>query len=103
VRRLRRGDYSVQGHLDLHGMTKEEAKVAAERFLRDARSDAKRCVLLVHGRGLHSKDQIPVLKDALRRWLSTARFAKHVLAFASAKPQDGGVGAVYVLLRKLGR
>ena len=103
VRRLRRGDYAVQGHLDLHGLTKEEAKLAAERFLKESRERAKRCVLLVHGRGLHSKDQVPVLKEALQHWLSTARFGKHVLAFATARPQDGGAGAVYVLLRKLGR
>jgi DNA-nicking Smr family endonuclease len=103
VRRLRKGDYAVQGHFDLHGMTKDEAKEAAELFLRNARSAGKRCVLLVHGRGLHSKDQVPVLKEALKRWLATARFAKHVLAFATARPQDGGAGAVYVLLRKLGK
>jgi DNA-nicking Smr family endonuclease len=103
VRRLRRGEYAVQGHYDLHGLTKDEAKVAAERFLRDARTAGKRCVVLVHGRGLHSKDQMPVLKEALKRWLSTARFGKHVLAFATARPQDGGAGAVYVLLRRLGR
>lgn len=103
VRRLRHGEYAVQGHLDLHGMLKDEAKVAVERFLREARSGGKRCVLLVHGRGLHSKDQLPVLKDALKRWLATARFGKHVLAFATARPQDGGAGALYVLLRKLGR
>jgi DNA-nicking Smr family endonuclease len=103
VRRLRRGDYAVQGHLDLHGMTKDAAKVAVEAFLRTSRNAGKRCVLLVHGRGLHSKDQTPVLKEALRTWLVTARFGKHVLAFATARPQDGGSGAAYVLLRKLGR
>jgi DNA-nicking Smr family endonuclease len=103
VRRLRRGDYAVQGHLDLHGMTKDEAKHGVEAFLKGARNAGKRCVLLVHGRGLHSKDQVPVLKEALRTWLVTARFGKHVLAFATARPQDGGAGAVYVLLRKLGR
>jgi DNA-nicking Smr family endonuclease len=57
-------------------------------------------VLVVHGRGLHSKDQVPVLKEALKRWMQTARFARHVLAFTSARPPDGGTGAVYVLLRK---
>jgi DNA-nicking Smr family endonuclease len=103
VRRLRKGEWAVQGHVDLHGMTKDEAKVAVERFLRESRNAGKRCVLLVHGRGLHSKDQVPVLKEALKTWLVTARFGKHVLAFATARPQDGGAGAIYVLLRKLGR
>lgn len=103
VRKLRRGDFAVQGHVDLHGMTRDEAKRAVEGFLRASRNGGKRCVLVVHGRGLHSKDQLPVLKDALRTWLSTARFGRHVLAFATARPVDGGAGAIYVLLRRAGR
>ena len=103
VRRLRRGEFSVQGHLDLHGMSRGEARSAVDTFLREARQKGKRCVLLVHGRGLHSRDQVPVLKDALKNWLATARFGRHVLAFATARPPDGGAGAVYVLLRRLGR
>jgi DNA-nicking Smr family endonuclease len=103
VRKLRRGEFAVQGHVDLHGLTRDEAKRSVELFLRASRNAGKRCVLVVHGRGLHSKDQLPVLKDALRTWLSTARFARHVLAFATARPVDGGAGAVYVLLRRTGR
>jgi DNA-nicking Smr family endonuclease len=103
VRKLRRGDYSVQGHLDLHGQTRQEAKGDVERFLREARRSGKRCVVVVHGRGLHSRDQLPVLKDALKTWLGQARFARHVLAFATARPTDGGAGALYVLLRRPGR
>ncbi|BDG04080.1 Smr/MutS family protein [Anaeromyxobacter oryzae] len=103
VRKLRRGDFAVQGHIDLHGMTREEAKGAVEVFLRASRQAGKRCVLVVHGRGLHSKDQLPILKDSLRTWLATARFARHVLAFATARPVDGGAGALYVLLRRAGR
>lgn len=103
VRKLRRGDFAVQGHIDLHGMTRDEAKRAVDEFLRRSRSAGKRCVLVVHGRGLHSKDQLPVLKDALRAWLASARFSRHVLAFASARPVDGGAGAIYVLLRRAGR
>lgn len=103
VRKLRRGEYAVQGHVDLHGLRRDEAKAAVDRFLKEARAVGKRCVLLVHGRGSHSKDQVPVLKEALRTWLATARFGRHVLAFATARPQDGGAGAVYVLLRRAGR
>ena len=103
VRRLRRGEFAVQGHIDLHGMTREEAKSAVDAFLKKERSAGKRCVLLVHGRGLHSKDQVPILKDALKHWLATARFGRHVLAFATARPVDGGAGAIYVLLRRAGR
>ena len=103
VRKLRRGEFAVQAHVDLHGMTRDEAKRALDAFLRASRNAGKRCVLVVHGRGLHSKDQLPVLKDALRTWLSTARFSRHVLAFATARPADGGAGAIYVLLRRAGR
>jgi len=101
VRRLRKGEFAVQGHVDLHGMTREEAKAALDTYLSQARQAGKRCVLVVHGRGLHSKDQVPVLKDAVKRWMATARFAERVLAFATARPHDGGAGAVYVLLRRL--
>ncbi len=100
LKRLRRGDYAVQGSLDLHGMTREEAKPALLAFLQQARVAGKRCVLLVHGRGLHSKDQVPVLKEAVRRWLSSERFAQSVLAFSTARQHDGGAGALYLLLRK---
>jgi DNA-nicking Smr family endonuclease len=100
LRRLRKGEFAVQGHLDLHGLSRDEARPALEAFLAAARAAKKRCVLVVHGRGLHSKDQMPVLKDALKRWMATARFAQHVLAFATARPHDGGAGAVYVLLRR---
>ena len=101
--KLRRGEFSVQGHLDLHGLTRDEAKRAVEEFIRGARTAGKRCVLLVHGRGLHSKDQVPILRDAVRGWLATNRFSRHVLAFATARPADGGAGAIYLLLRRPGR
>jgi DNA-nicking Smr family endonuclease len=101
LRKLRRGEFAVQAHVDLHGLLKDEAKTELEGFLARSRQSGLRCVLVVHGRGLHSKDQVPVLKEALKRWMATDRFAKHVLAFATARPHDGGAGAVYVLLRKV--
>jgi DNA-nicking Smr family endonuclease len=101
VRKLRRGEFSVQADLDLHGLFKDDAKSELEAFLVKSRQQGKRCVLVVTGRGLHSKDQVPVLKDALKRWMTLERFARHVLAFSTARPHDGGSGAVYVLLRRL--
>jgi DNA-nicking Smr family endonuclease len=101
VKRLRRGEFAVQGHVDLHGLLKDEAKSELEMFLSRARQQGKRCVLVVHGRGLHSKDQVPVLKEALKRWMHTARFARHVLGFSTARPHDGGLGAIYVLLKRM--
>lgn len=100
VQKLRRGEYAIQGHLDLHGMIKADARPALERFVLASRRAGKRCVLIVHGRGLHSKDQIPVLKQGVQQWLSRGRVAREVIAFATARPCDGGAGAVYVLLRR---
>jgi DNA-nicking Smr family endonuclease len=100
VRKLRRGEFAVQAHLDLHGLLKTEARAELDAFLGRSRQQGKRCVLVVHGRGLHSKDQVPVLKEAVKRWMATDRFARHVLAFATARPHDGGAGAVYVLLKR---
>lgn len=100
VRRLRRGDFSWQDHLDLHGMTADEAHVAVDRFLVQAVLAGHRCVLLVHGRGLNSKDQTPVLKEKLKSWLARGRAAHVVLAFTTARSCDGGAGALYVLLRR---
>ena len=100
LKRLRQGTFAVQGHLDLHGKTRAEARILVESFLLESRRRGRRCVLMVHGRGLNSKDQIPVLKESLKVWLAKGRIARSVLAFCSARPSDGGVGAVYVLLRK---
>ncbi|MBM7115363.1 Smr/MutS family protein [Archangium primigenium] len=100
MRSLRRGDFSIQARLDLHGQTQAQAREAVDRFLSDSRRSGKRCVLIVHGRGLNSPDQIPVLKESMRVWLGQKRTGKTVLAFATARPQDGGAGAVYVLLRR---
>lgn len=100
LRALKRGDYAVQGHLDLHGMTRVEAREAVEQFLTTSRRAGKRCVLIVHGRGLNSKDQIPVLKEQLKMWLNQGRIGRGVLAFATARPHNGGAGALYVLLRR---
>jgi DNA-nicking Smr family endonuclease len=100
LRRLRRGDYAVQGHVDLHGLTSGVAREAVQRFVDEARASGKRCVLIIHGRGLNSKDHIPVLKERLRLWLTRGRIGRSVLCFATAQPYDGGAGAVYVLLRR---
>lgn len=100
LRSLKRGDFGPQAHLDLHGMNQVEAKEAVERFLTESRRAGKRCVRIVHGRGLNSRDQVPVLKARLKEWLGQKRIGQGVLAFATARPQDGGLGALYVLLRR---
>src|SRR5262245_31345856 len=100
LRKLRAGEYALQGHVDLHGMNREQARAAVERFVEQSRLAQHRCVLIVHGRGLNSKDQIPVLKEAVKSWLERGRLGRQVLAFATARPCDGGAGALYVLLRR---
>jgi DNA-nicking Smr family endonuclease len=100
VRRLRRGDFAWQSHLDLHGLTATEARDAVDRFILESFRAGCRCVLIVHGRGLNSKDRTPVLKERLKTWLAHGRIAKVVLAFSTARPCDGGAGALYVLLRR---
>ncbi len=100
LKRLRKGDYAIQDHVDLHGMSSEEAHDEVVRFLEKSRVSGKRCVLVIHGRGLNSKMGIPVLKERMKVWLTRGRIGRVVLAFATARPADGGAGAVYVLLRK---
>lgn len=100
LRRLRRGDFSVQAHLDLHGLVRQDARAEVARFLASSRLQGLRCVLIVHGRGRNSKDQQPVLKPALVTWLTHSGIGKAVLAFCTARPADGGAGALYVLLRR---
>jgi DNA-nicking Smr family endonuclease len=62
LRRLKRGEYSIQAHLDLHGLNREQARAEVAQFVRDRYKEGRRCVLIVHGRGIGSKDNIPVLK-----------------------------------------
>ena len=97
---LRRGEFSVQAHLDLHGMIQPAAKEALTNFILDSVRKGHRTVLIVHGRGLRSPGGLPVLKHAAAQWLSHGIAGGYVLAFATARPNDGGAGAVYVLLRR---
>ena len=97
LRRLRRGQYSFDLQLDLHGMTVATARAALAEFLHEARATANPCVRIVHGKGRGSPKGQPVLKRKLNHWL---RQRDEVLAFCSARPVDGGTGAVYVLLKR---
>lgn len=99
MRRLRRGDIPVDARLDLHGKRAEEAKEALEAFLRDRRGRRDRNVLVIHGRGEHSPAGVGVLRGEIAAWLSQGRASQHVAAFATARDDDGGAGALYVLLR----
>lgn len=100
LKKLREGYFSYQDHLDLHGMNKQEAREETTQFIMRSFAARKRCVLIIPGRGLNSKDKEPVLKHNLVSWLTRAPLKRVVLAFASARSYDGGWGAFYVLLRK---
>ena len=97
MRKLARGGYSVQGEIDLHGMTVAEAKPRLAEFIESCVRDGKLCVRVVHGKGRGSGSRGPVLKQKVNRWL---RRWDSVLAFVSTRQVHGGTGAVYVLLRQ---
>ncbi len=96
MRQLRRGQYAIQDEIDLHGMTLEEARTALQAFITAAIARRAHCVCVIHGKGLGSGPQGPVIKNGVNRWL---RRWEAVAAFCSAQTQDGGTGATYVLLR----
>jgi DNA-nicking Smr family endonuclease len=97
TKQLHDGRFAIQDLLDLHGYTVDEADTRVAEFLRSALLRGLKCVRIIHGRGLKSRNG-PVLKKTLLRWL-TGRHRKNVIAFATARQCDGGLGAVYILLK----
>lgn len=100
LRKLRRGGWVIQGELDLHGHTGDEARIALAAFLNRCMLEDRRCVRIIHGKGHGSKNRLPVLKNKVRHWLTQR---EDVLAFCQARTVDGGAGAVIVLLRSSSR
>ncbi len=96
LRKLRKNHWGIQAELDLHGMTSDEARLALVTFLTECLQMRARSVRIIHGKGLSSKNQEPILKIKTRNWLMQRG---EVLAFCHAKPADGGGGAVIVLLK----
>lgn len=92
LRKLKRGDFSIDASIDLHGYTLAQAEDALEEFMQETLADHCRTVLIIHGKGSQA-----ILKNHLNRWLKDHA---QVLAFCSAKQKDGGLGAVYVRLKK---
>lgn len=99
LRKLRRGEWVIQDAIDLHGCRSDEARELLAAFLRDAVKRGLRCVRVVHGKGLGSKDRQPVLKGKTRVWLAQR---DEVIAFCQARPAEGGSGALIVLLKPAG-
>jgi DNA-nicking Smr family endonuclease len=100
LRRLRRGALPIDARLDLHGMSVQQARAQLELFLRTMRSRGERCVLVIHGKGEHSPHGAGALRGEISAWLSQSAASEHVAGFATARGDDGGEGAVYVLLRR---
>ena len=100
MKRLKRGELSVQDYIDLHGLTKKEAETVVDEFIIKSYHKGLRCVLIVHGRGLGSLNHQPTIKKELPVWFRRGNLKKIVLAFVTARPCDGGAGALYVLLKK---
>ena len=96
-RKLRSGNYRISDELDLHGFTIKQAKQILVYFLQEAVQFESCCIRIIHGKGHRSGNKKPVLKTQVNHWLSEH---ERVLAFHSAKPSDGGSGAVYVLLKR---
>lgn len=96
LRKLRRGQWVVQDGLDLHGMNRGEAAASVAEFLRACLARGARCVRIVHGKGLGSRNREPVLKGKLGKWLARR---DEVLAYCQAPAAHGGSGALLVLLK----
>lgn len=96
ARKLRRGEWSIQSEIDLHGLRTDDAREALAGFLREAMRQGLRCVRVVHGKGLGSPGRTPVLKGKVHSWLVQKN---EVLAFVQARGDEGGAGAVVVLLK----
>ncbi len=96
VRKLRSGAWIVQAQIDLHGMRRDEARDAMADFIRDSARKGLRCLRVIHGKGLGSIGKEPVLKGKVRAWLVQK---EEVIAFCEARGNDGGAGAVLVLLQ----
>ncbi|CAN7738852.1 Smr/MutS family protein [Pseudorhodoferax sp. LjRoot39] len=96
TRRLRKGEWSLQRELDLHGLRRADAREALSAFIRDAHRQGLRCLRVVHGKGLGSPGRVPVLKSKVQAWLIQKQ---EVLAFVQARADEGGAGALVVLLK----
>lgn len=98
TQKLRRGNWSIQRQVDLHGLRTDEARKTLSTFIREAQKQGIRCVRVVTGKGLGSPGKTPVLKEKVHRWLVQKA---EVLAFVQAQPAHGGAGALVVLLQPL--
>lgn len=103
--KFKRGEFKIERTLDLHGLTEKEAFVAVDDFIRHAYMQGLRCVLIVTGKGINHEDAVwyekkGILKDCVPNWLNNPELRPLILGISYAKQEDGGTGALYVLLRR---
>jgi DNA-nicking Smr family endonuclease len=96
IKRLKRGYWTVEGTIDLHGLVTEEAKECVVKFIQECKKKGIRCIRIIHGKGYGSINKEPVLKNKVRNWLSQK---DEVIGFSEAPRHDGGSGVVIVLLK----
>lgn len=99
ARRLKRGELPVDGRIDLHGMTLDQAHGALTGFLRGAHNRGARCVVVVTGKGKGGEGTGKIRRET-PHWLNQAALRPLVLAVTEARTHDGGTGAFYVLLKR---
>lgn len=99
-KRLKRGKVQIEGRIDLHGMTQDEARPALENFLEHAWRQGKREVLVITGKGIRADGSIGILRQRVPQWLNAAPNRQRITAFHYASPKDGGEGALYVRIKK---
>ena len=98
IKQIRNGKLAVEHHIDLHGKTRDQARKKLLAFIKSAQQNHYKLICVVHGKGYNSEDGRPVLKALVNKWLQNI---EDVLAFTTAQPNDGGTGAVYVLIRRM--
>tara|TARA_B100000795_G_scaffold121027_1_gene90092 strand:+ start:750 stop:1289 length:540 start_codon:yes stop_codon:yes gene_type:complete len=97
IKKLKKGYWVVQGSIDLHGMVSQEAKSYIVDYIQDCKKRHTRCIRIIHGKGIGSKNKEPVLRNKVKNWLAQK---DEVIAYAQAPKHDGGSGAVIVLLKE---
>lgn len=95
--RMKRGALSIEGRIDLHGMTRDQAQLRLFNFIVNGYEQGKRSILVITGKG---QGGTGILKSEVPRWLNLPPIREKVLGFSYAQPKDGGDGALYVLLRR---
>lgn len=98
--RLKNGEYSIQSYIDLHRFGWADSRQMILDFVNRSIASSYRCVLIIHGRGLHSRTQTPVIKENLVALLTRGPLRRRILGFSTALPIDGGPGSMYILLRR---